>query len=140
VGRVKITIDGREIEAAAGATVLDAATEAGIYIPHLCHSPGIKPYGACRMCIVEIQGMRGLPASCTTIVTDGMVVTNDSERVNKVRRVNCELMISDHPQECLTCASSKCCELQEVASFLGISEQRFKPLNREKILDESNPF
>ncbi len=137
---VKITIDGKVIAAAEGATVLDAALDAGIYIPHLCHSPGIKPYGACRMCVVEIEGMRGLPAACTTKVSDGMVVSNDSENVNKVRRMNCELLISDHPQECLTCPSSKCCQLQEVATYLGISEQRLKPLNREKILDESNPF
>ena len=113
---VKITIDGKEIEAAEGSTVLEAAQQAGIYVPNLCNSPGIKPYGACRMCVVEIEGMRGLPASCTTKVSDGMVISNSSETVNKVRRMNCELLISDHPQECLTCPSSKCCQLQEVAT------------------------
>ncbi len=137
---VKITIDGTTIEATEGTTVLTAALGAGVYIPHLCDSPGLKPYGACRMCIVEIEGMRGMPASCTTVVADGMVVRSDAEPINKVRRVNCELMISDHPQECLTCSASKNCGLQEVSSYLGISEARLKPLQRKAVVDESNPF
>ena len=137
---VTLTIDGRTIEAAGGSTVLEAALAAGIYIPNLCHSPGLKPYGACRLCIVDIDGMRGLPASCTTTVADGMVVRSDVEPVNKVRRMTCEMLIADHPDECLTCTGNQDCGLQRVASYLGVKEKRLRKMERVQILDESNPF
>jgi predicted molibdopterin-dependent oxidoreductase YjgC len=136
----KLTIDGCTIEARKGMTVLDAARENGIYIPNLCDSPDLKPYGACRLCIVEIEGMRGLPASCTTTVADGMTVRSDVEQVNSVRRAVCEMLISDHPAECLTCTSSQNCSLQKVASFLGVTERRFRVLERNTEIDDSNPF
>lgn len=137
---VSLTIDGRKIEARQDMTVLDAAMSAGIYIPNLCYAKDMKPYGACRLCLVEIDGMRGLPASCSTRVAEGMVVRTSTDQINRVRRLNCELLISDHPSECLTCSRNRSCGLQEVASYLGISESRLKPLEREQILDESNPF
>ena len=140
MAEIKLTIDGQVIEAAEGSTVLDAARDAGVYIPHLCDSPGLEPYGACRLCIVEIEGMRGLPTSCTTRAADGMVVRSDVERVNKVRRMICEMLISDHPSDCLTCTSNQHCSLQTVSSYLGVTEKRLRTLHRETEIDESNPF
>ncbi|NQT94481.1 MAG: (2Fe-2S)-binding protein, partial [Lentisphaerae bacterium] len=137
---VEITIDGRTIEATEGSSVLEAALAADVYIPHLCHSPGLKPYGACRLCIVEIDGMRGMPASCTATVADGMVVRSDVEQVNKVRRMTCEMLIADHPDECLTCTGNQDCDLQRVASYLGVKEKRLRKMEREQVLDDSNPF
>ena len=140
--RISITIDGKAIETAEGSTVLDAALAASVYIPHLCHSPGLKPYGACRMCIVEIDGMRGMPSSCTTTAVDGMVVRSDIEPVNKVRKMTCEMLIADHPLTCLTCRANQDCELQAVAAHLGIQESRLRRMTREPEpeKDESNPF
>ena len=136
----KITIDGREILAAEGATVLETALASSLYIPNLCHAPRLEPYGACRLCVVEIEGMRGLPTSCTTVVTDGMVVQSDTERLNNVRRATCEMIIADHPLDCLSCSANQCCELQRAAAYLGITERRFRPLNRQTEIDDSNPF
>jgi len=135
-----LTINGRQVEARDGATLLDTALEAGIYIPHLCHGPGLEPYGACRMCIVEIDGMRGLPAACTTTVADGMQVRTDTEQLNRVRRMICEMLIADHPADCLSCTSNQKCELQQVAAHLGVTQQRIRKTDRNPPRDESNPF
>ena len=140
MAEIKLTIDGQTITAAEGATVLDAARDAGVYIPHLCDSPGIEPYGACRLCVVDIEGMRGQPTSCTTKVADGMVVHSDVESVNKTRRMICEMLISDHPSDCLSCTSNQHCSLQTVASYLGVTEKRLRTLHRETEVDDSNPF
>ena len=137
---ITVTIDGKTIEAAEGSTIIAAAEAVGIYIPHLCHSDGFAPYGACRMCIVEIEGMRGLPTACTIKVADGMVVRNDCDKVNKVRRMICEMLVADHPLTCLTCMANMRCELQKVASYLGIQESRLRRLPRKTVVDESNPF
>ncbi len=137
---INITIDGKTIEAAEGATVMEAAEAAGIYIPHLCHSDGLEPYGACRMCIVEVDGMRGLPTSCTIKVAEGMTIKNDCEKVNRIRRMICEMLVADHPLTCLSCAANQRCALQKVASWLGISESRLRRMVRKPIIDDSNPF
>jgi len=135
-----ITIDGVRIEAEAGANLLQTALDNGIAIPHLCHAPDMEPYGACRLCVVEIEGMRGLPAACTTTVSDGMVVHNDTDKLNAIRRMTCEMLIADHPADCLTCSSNQKCELQKVASHLGITEKRLRAMKREPESDDSNPF
>jgi predicted molibdopterin-dependent oxidoreductase YjgC len=140
MGNIRLTIDDMEIEAGEDATVLDAARDAGIYIPALCADPDLKPYGACRLCIVEIDKQEDLPASCMTPVADGMVVRTDTQRVNDVRRQVVELLLSDHAQECLVCPKNQRCELQKVAAYLGICQQRFKPLKRPPVEDSSNPF
>jgi formate dehydrogenase alpha subunit len=88
-----LTIDGREVSARRDATVLETCREAGIHIPTLCHDPRLEPYGACRMCIVEIAGMRGFPTSCTTKVADGMVVTTDSDTLRELRTGVVELLL-----------------------------------------------
>ncbi|RJX17102.1 MAG: formate dehydrogenase subunit alpha [Ammonifex sp.] len=135
-----ITIDGRPIEADPGSTVLEAALKAGIYVPHLCFMPDLAPYGGCRLCVVEIEGMRGLPAACTTPVSEGMVVHSDVPAVNHVRRVTAELIIADHQASCLSCTSNQRCELQRVAAHLGIGQARLRPGSRRAVKDASNPF
>ncbi|MBL7076422.1 MAG: formate dehydrogenase subunit alpha [Kiritimatiellae bacterium] len=134
------TIDGQSVTARKGETVLQAAREAGIYIPHLCYSDGLEPYSACRLCIVEIDGMRGMPTSCATPVKQGMVVRNDVESVNRVRRMVCEMLIADHPLVCLSCSANMNCRLQDVAAFLGIKGSRLRRMVRKPIVDDSNPF
>ena len=135
-----VTIDGMRVSARPGDTVLQAATAAGIYIPHLCDSPGLKPYSACRLCIVEIDGQRGMPTSCATTVSEGMVIRNDVDSVNRVRRMICEMLIADHPLVCLSCSANMNCRLQDVAAFLGIKGSRLRRMVRKPIVDASNPF
>ncbi|MEW6182685.1 MAG: formate dehydrogenase subunit alpha [Bacillota bacterium] len=135
-----ITIDGQKVEASKGTTVLEAALKAGIYIPHLCFLPGLEPYGGCRLCIVEIEGMRGMPAACTTTVTDGMVVYSDVPSVTHVRRMTVELIAADHQSDCLTCTSNQQCELQRAAAHLGVRHRRLRPGTRKDVKDSSNQF
>ena len=138
--KIQLTIDGQSITVPKGTSVLEAARSAGIYIPTLCYDEDLEPYAACRMCIVEIDGMNGLPTACTTTASDGMVVRTDTEEVNSVRRMICEMLIADHPADCLSCSSNQKCELQKIASYLGVAQQRLEKLEREPILDDSNPF
>ena len=121
-------------------TVLEAAQEAGIYIPTLCSDPDLEPYGSCRLCVVEIEGMRGLPTACTTPASDGMVVHTETPAVNEVRRLAVDLLMADHPVDCLTCRKNQQCELQKVAAYLGITERRFPHTDRTFEIDTSNPF
>jgi len=102
VEEITLTINGRKVKAKQGMTVLEAAQANGIYIPTICHDPDLEPYGACRLCVVEIDNMRGLPTSCTTPATDGMVVHTETPAVNKVRCTAIDLLIADHPMDCLT--------------------------------------
>ena len=90
---IKLRIDGKGVEAEKGSTVLQAAQSAGIYIPTLCYHPNLQPYGGCRLCIVEIENMRGLPTSCTTPVTEGMVVTTNTAQLQKLRQAFLQLII-----------------------------------------------
>jgi formate dehydrogenase alpha subunit len=136
---VTITIDGRRVEAAEGKSVLEAALDAGVYIPNLCWQKGLEGFGGCRLCIVKVAGMRGMPPACTTNARDGMVVESDTEEVNSVRRVVAELLIADHPRECLSCTSNQRCDLQKVASYLGVEGKRLRSSNKEVPVDDSNP-
>jgi len=138
--KIRLTINGQEVEAGRGMTVLEAAQAAGIYIPTLCSDPDLEPYGACRLCIVEIEGMRGLPPACTTPAADGMVVHTETPAVNKVRHTTVELLIADHPSDCLTCPKNQQCDLQKVAAYLGVTQQRFRKTTRLLPVDTSNPF
>jgi formate dehydrogenase beta subunit len=107
--KIKLTIDGVEVEVEKGATVLQAAQSAGIYIPSLCYHPDLTPYGGCRLCVVEIENMRGLPTACTTPAADGMVVTTDTERLQELRRAFLQLILTEHPNACLTCHRRERC-------------------------------
>ncbi len=132
---VTLTIEGRKVTAKKGMTVLEAALEAGIYIPNLCHHPDLSPFGACRLCVVQIDGMKGLPTACTTPVEDRMVVVTTSGQINKVRRIALELLIASHPVDCLLCSKNLRCELQNLAAYLGIREQRFRKRTEHEPVD-----
>ena len=110
MGTISLTINGRSVEVEAGATVLEAARTAGITIPTICAHKDLNPYGSCRMCIVEIEGVRGYPTSCTTPAADGMRVTTESERLTTLRNRTLELMFSGHPNSCLVCPHREACE------------------------------
>jgi formate dehydrogenase (NADP+) alpha subunit len=137
---IRLTINGEPVEARKGMTVLEAARSAGIFIPTLCADPDLEPYGACRLCVVEIDGLRGLPTSCTTPATNGMIVRTETSAVNGVRKTVMELLIADHPAECLTCVKNQNCELQKMAAYLGITEEHFPKTTRTFDIDTSNPF
>lgn len=139
-GMVKLIINGKQVTAKNGMTVLEVAREAGIYIPALCFDPDLEPHGGCRLCIVEIEGMRDLPTACTTLVADGMVVKTSTAKINQVRLNTVELILADHPIDCLTCVKNQRCELQQVAAYLGISQRRLPQTTTERPVDASNPF
>ncbi|MFH1287332.1 MAG: formate dehydrogenase subunit alpha [bacterium] len=123
---IKITIDGKEILAAENTTILEAAQQAGIYIPKLCFHSKLSRYGACRVCLVKIEGVPKLSASCAVMATEGMIVTTDTPEINKLRKTIIELMLLYHPLDCLVCDKGGECELQTLAFKLGVTEDRFK--------------
>jgi formate dehydrogenase beta subunit len=137
---VSLTIDGREVEVRTGTTVLEAAREAGLYVPTLCYHPDLPPYGACRLCIVEIEGMPGFPTSCTTPAAEGMKVHTDTPQLQQLRRNIFELTLAEHPYQCLTCAKNLHCELQAVASYIGLEQVSLPAIRRELPVDRDNPL
>ena len=122
---VTLTIDGRRVTVAEGTSILRAASENGTEIPKLCATDMLDAFGACRLCLVEIEGRPGTPASCTTPVAEGMVVHTQTERLKRLRRGVMELIISDHPLDCLTCAANGNCELQTQAGKVGLRDVRY---------------
>ncbi|WNL39230.1 formate dehydrogenase subunit alpha [Halomonas sp. PAMB 3232] len=140
---VNVEIDGITLSVPEGTSVLRAAALADISIPKLCATDSLEAFGSCRLCAVEIEGRRGLPASCTTPVVQGMKVTTQNERLAKLRRGVMELYISDHPLDCLTCSANGDCELQDMAGSVGLREVRygFEGENHlDKPKDTSNPY
>ncbi len=165
---IRLIINGQELRARKGMTVLEVAQAAGIYIPTLCYAPDLTPYGGCRLCLVEIEGVRGLQTSCTYPVSEGIVVHTETEAVNKVRRSSLELLLSSHPSDCLvcsrrtekegcgpydvclrsvavtdrcvTCPANERCELQKVFDYLRLPELRFPKTTKPYPVDTSNPF
>ncbi len=133
-----ITINNREVPAGEGMTVLQAAQQAGIRIPTLCYHPDLPPLGACRVCLVEIEGERALQPSCSFPVRPGMVVQTHSPKVRKARRTVVELLLSDHPSDCTVCARNGSCELQALAEELGIREVRVRVEPRGLPVDDSS--
>src|SRR5262249_36842305 len=112
---VTLTIDDREVTVPSGTSVMRAAGLAGLSIPKVCGTDQLEAFGSCRMCLVQIEGMKGFPASCTTPVAAGMKVTTQNNRIGAIRRNVMELYISDHPLDCLTCPANGHCELQDMA-------------------------
>jgi bidirectional [NiFe] hydrogenase diaphorase subunit len=123
-----LTIDGKPITAEEGATVLQAADDAGIKIPTLCHLDGVYDVGACRLCLVEVTGVAKLLPACTTKVAEGMEVKTDSERLRKYRRMTLELLFAERNHVCSTCVSNGHCELQTLAYSLGMDHVRYEYL------------
>lgn len=136
---VHLTIDDVAVTVPAGSTILEAAQQAGIAIPHLCYDSalGLSPTSACRVCVVEVEGARALAASCSHPASEGMVVRTDTERVREVRRMVVDLLLSDHPHDCLACDKAGECALQDVAYELGVRESEFAtaPVERKPVQD-----
>ena len=140
---VTLEIDGIPVTVPAGTSLMRAASLAGIQVPKLCATDSLEPFGSCRLCLVEIEGRKGTPASCTTPAENGMKVSTQNDRLAKLRRGVMELYISDHPLDCLTCAANGDCELQDMAGAVGLREVRYgydgeNHLGQAK--DESNPY
>ena len=150
-----LEIDGLEVSVPEGTSIMRAAMELGTKIPKLCATDSLNSFGSCRLCLVEIEGRKGTPASCTTPVTPGMKVKTETDRLNKLRKGVMELYISDHPLDCLTCAANGDCELQDMAGAVGLRDVRYGYAGdnhisakrdggeenfRFKAKDESNPY
>lgn len=141
--QVTLEIDGQQVTVNHGTSVMRAAAEAGITIPKLCATDSLDPFGSCRMCLVEIEGARGYPASCTTPAAAGMKVCTQNDKLATIRRGIAELYISDHPLDCLTCSANGDCELQDTVGAVGLREVRYgfdgnNHLGSQK--DTSNPY
>ena len=141
---VTLTIDGHSVTVPEGTSVMAAASQVGTQIPKLCATDMLESFGSCRLCLVEIDGRRGTPASCTTPAESGMVVHTQSERVRKLRKGVMELYISDHPLDCLTCSANGDCELQDMAGAVGLRDVRYgydgDKHRQDERTDESNPY
>ncbi len=140
---VTLTIDGQEVSVPTGTSVMAAASLMGTAIPKLCATDSLEPFGSCRLCLVEIGGRRGTPASCTTVAEAGMVVRTQTPKLAKLRRGVMELYISDHPLTCLTCSANGDCELQDMAGAVGLREVRYGYAGENHLgapTDASNPY
>lgn len=135
---ITLTIDGRQVQVAKGSTVLEAARVAGINIPTLCYHPELRPEGACRLCVVEIKGGKSLAAACVMPAGNGMEVHTNTPFVREARRTALELLLANHPFECLTCERSGNCELQTLAHDLGVREVRYTGEKRSVPIDDSS--
>ena len=140
---VTLTIDGRVVTVPAGTSVMRAASQSGGSIPKLCATDSVQAFGSCRLCLVEIDGIRGTPASCTTPVAQGMAVHTQTPRLQKLRKGVMELYISDHPLDCLTCSANGDCELQDTAAQVGLRDVRYGYAGENHLalaVDTSNPY
>ncbi len=135
---VKVKVNGIEVEVPKNATVLDAAKVAGINIPTLCYLKDINEIGACRLCLVEVVGARGLVTSCVYPVADGMEIFTNTEKVKAARKMNLELVLSAHNKKCLSCVRSTTCELQKLANEYGVDEHYFHSDDRPVEIDDSS--
>jgi predicted molibdopterin-dependent oxidoreductase YjgC len=137
---MKLTIDGKAISVPDGITVLDAAKRSRINIPTLCHHPKLTPFGGCRLCLVEIKGIPRPVTACTTPAAEGMEVTTTSHNLETLRKTVLELILSDHPNDCMICERAGDCNLQELAYFYGIRENRLAGERRTYEKRDGNPF
>ncbi|MFZ5619361.1 MAG: formate dehydrogenase subunit alpha [Pseudomonadota bacterium] len=141
--KVRLKIDGFDVEVEEGASIMRAAAAIGLSIPKLCATDRLNAFGSCRLCLVEIEGRKGTPASCTTPVAEGMKVRTETPRLEKLRRGVMELYISDHPLDCLTCSDNGDCELQTMAGVVGLRDVRYGYEGENhfgKPKDETNPY
>jgi len=136
---VTLTINDEEVTVPEGTSIMDAAKEAHIDIPHLCYLEGLEPYGACRICVVEVDGERRLIPSCMREVSEGMVVHTHSGRVRRARRMLVELLLTNHPADCFTCERNQICELLKLSHELGVEVVRSDVEKPSYELDETGP-
>jgi formate dehydrogenase alpha subunit len=137
---VTITLDGVEVSGNSIMTILDLATESGVYIPTLCNDKNLQPYGACRLCMVEDESSNTLLAACVTPIRSGMVINTRSERVMERRRVILQLMLASHPDSCMVCDKGNRCQLRELASEMGIGVSGFQRIPLSSTIEQVNPF
>src|SRR4030042_1789209 len=137
---VGLNIDGHEVKAEEGTAIIEAARKAGIEIPHLCYREDLHPTTGCRLCLVEVEGSRTLVASCAFPVANKMVVRTNTQRVQAARKLVVELLLSDHPYDCMTCEKSGTCLLEKYAYQYGIRQPRFLGEEHDYSLRASNPF
>lgn len=135
---IELTINNIKVKAEEGMTILDAAKSVGIKVPTLCHMKDLYPTGACRICVVEVDGLRGLIPSCAYPVAEGMRVDTNSSRVRRSRKTIVELLIENHPQDCLVCVRNKNCELQDLSEQYGVREHRFSGEKKDHAIDISS--
>jgi predicted molibdopterin-dependent oxidoreductase YjgC len=137
---VQIIIDGKELQVPAQMTVLEAARRNDIFIPTLCHHPKLTPFGGCRLCLVEVKGFLKPVTACTTALTDGMEVVTSTPEIEELRRLVLELILSDHPNDCMVCEKTGGCTLQELAYMYGIRDIEFSGERRTYAKRDGNPF
>ncbi len=137
---VTLTINGNKITVRKLSTVLDAARKLDIPIPTLCHHPKLSPFGGCRLCLVEIKGIMKPVTACTTLVREGMEITTTTPHLEQLRKTTLELLLSDHPNDCMVCERSGDCTLQELAYFYGLRDNRFPGDRRPFTKIDENPF
>lgn len=139
VQKVTVTIDGQQVVVPEGTTILEAARQAGIFIPTLCHHPDLKPRATCRICIVEVKGQRRFQTACNTPVADGNEIWTNNQAVREARKTILELILADHPQDCLKCVRNQNCELQKLANDYQIREVSFARTAKELPVESTNP-
>lgn len=136
---INLTINNKQIQAEEGTTIFEAAKRNNIIIPHFCYLENVHQIGACRICVVEVEGARTLMASCVTAVSEGMKVQTNTEKVRKVRKVLYELILSDHPKNCLGCWRNQNCELQQLGELIQVEEFRYEGAKSKDVVDSSSP-
>jgi NADP-reducing hydrogenase subunit HndD len=136
---VNLTINNKKITADEGMTIFEAAKHNNILIPHFCYLEDVHQIGSCRICVVEVEGARTLQTSCMVPVREGMVVQTNTEKVKKARKVLYELMLSDHPRDCLSCSRNQNCEFQKLGELIQINEFRFEGARSHTVVDDSSP-
>ncbi|HBQ63796.1 MAG TPA: ferredoxin [Clostridiales bacterium] len=136
---INLMINNKKVTAREGQTILEAARDNNILIPHFCYLEGVHQVGSCRICVVEVEGAKTLQASCVTEAREGMVVRTNSEKVRKARKLVYELMLSDHPRNCLGCSRNQNCEFQKLGELMQISDFRFEGEKSKTFLDDSSP-
>ena len=136
---INLTINTKKVVAEPGTTILEAAKQNNILIPTMCYLEGVHKFGSCRICVVELEGLKNLQASCITPVSEGMVIQTNSKRVRSARKVLYELMLSDHPKNCLQCARNQNCEFQKLGELIQIEESRFEGEKSKDYYDDTSP-
>ena len=137
---IVLSIDGKQLSCPPGTDILEVAGQHGIKIPTLCHHPDLKPFGACRLCLVEDEKTGRLMASCVTPAAPNMAIRTDSPKIRKHRRNIVRLMIAEHPESCVVCSKGNRCKLRQIAAQLGIGETNLYPMPNYKALEQANPF
>lgn len=141
--KIKLKINSVETVSYPDKTILQVAEELGVKIPTLCYDPKTKPYGGCRLCVVEVEGMRAPVPACATFVADGMVVETESARVVRLRKLYIDLLLSNHNADCRDCSGTDSCALREIANEYGVTKSRFTDgfyKMQENEIDDSHPF